>query len=106
VRKVSHGTPEYTHARDVCPFCRPIPEGTAARELPAMRRMSDIRPGFRVNFFSAKTSCTYTMNYLHPEKCLRDHGVCCGLILPVNPVLGDIAAQAAAVRLPGSNLTS
>jgi hypothetical protein len=33
-------------------------------------------PGFRVNFFSAKTLCTYTMNYLHQEKYLRDHGAC------------------------------
>jgi hypothetical protein len=46
------------------------------------------------------------MNYLHQEKYLRDHGDCCGLILLVNPILGDIAAQAAAVRPPGSNLTS
>jgi hypothetical protein len=45
------------------------------------------------------------MNYSHQEKYLRDHGVCRGLILPVNPILGDIAARAAAVRLPGSNLT-
>jgi hypothetical protein len=30
---------------------------------------------FVKRFFSAKTSCTYTMNYLHQEKCFRDHGV-------------------------------
>jgi hypothetical protein len=46
------------------------------------------------------------MNYLHQEKYLRDHGGCCGLILPVNPIPGDTAARAAAVRLPASNLTS
>jgi hypothetical protein len=39
------------------------------------------------------------MNYLRQEKCLRDHGACRGLILPVNPILGDIVAQAAAARL-------
>jgi hypothetical protein len=45
------------------------------------------------------------MNYLHVEKCIHDHGACRGLNLPVNPILGEIAAQAAAVRLSGSNLT-
>jgi hypothetical protein len=29
---------------------------------------------FVKSFFIAKTSCTYTMNYLRQEKCLRDHG--------------------------------
>jgi hypothetical protein len=46
------------------------------------------------------------MNYLHQEKCLRDHGACRRLALLVNPLMGDIAAQAAAVRLRGLNLTS
>jgi hypothetical protein len=40
------------------------------------------------------------MNYLRQEKYLRDHGVYRELILPVNPILGDIAARAAAVRPP------
>jgi hypothetical protein len=30
---------------------------------------------FVKSFFIAKTSYTYTMNYLHQEKSLRDHGV-------------------------------
>jgi hypothetical protein len=46
------------------------------------------------------------MNYLHQEKFLRDHGIYRRLILPVNPILGDIAAKAAAVRVPRSNPTS
>jgi hypothetical protein len=64
------------------------------------------RSWFSRKLFSAKTLCTHTMNYLHQEKYLRDHGGCCGPILPVNPILGEIATEAAAVRLPGSNLTS
>jgi hypothetical protein len=45
------------------------------------------------------------MNYLHQEKSLRDHEACRSLIILVNPLMSDIAAQAATIRLPGLSLT-
>jgi hypothetical protein len=38
---------------------------------------------FVKRFFSAKTSYTYTMNYLRQEKCLRDHGRCSSEFKPI-----------------------
>jgi hypothetical protein len=40
---------------------------------------------FAKTYFSAKISCTYTMNYLHQEKCLRDHGAFLGWNTPIYP---------------------
>jgi hypothetical protein len=46
------------------------------------------------------------MNYLHQEKSLHDHEAYRRLVLLVNPLMSDIAAQAAGIRLPGLSLTS
>jgi hypothetical protein len=76
-----------------------------ARGLPAMRGISDIRLGFRVNFFFGEDFV-----YLYDELFTSGKMSSRSWWLPrahppVDPILGDIAAQAAAVRLPGSNLT-
>jgi hypothetical protein len=66
--------------------------------LSAIRGMPNNRLRVRVNFFIAKTSYEYTMNYLHQEKGLRDHEACRPLIVLVDPLWGAIA-------LPGLSLT-
>jgi hypothetical protein len=107
-------------SRDAC--------GTARRALPRRKGSAALMPGgvcetssagcpqceecpvdgpvFVKIFFIAKISCTYAMNYLHGEKCLRDHEAYCEPVFPFNPLLGHIAAQAAAIRLPGLSLVS
>jgi hypothetical protein len=35
---------------------------------------------FVKSFFIAKILCTYTMNFLHQEKSLRDHGISVGAL--------------------------
>jgi hypothetical protein len=48
--------------------------GQPANTLPLCEVCWYIGIFFVKTYFLAKTSCTYTMNYLHQEKCLRDHG--------------------------------
>jgi hypothetical protein len=50
--------------------------GTAAGRY--AKKIGFIAGVFVKSFFLAKISCTYTMNYLRQEKCLRDHELSAG----------------------------
>jgi hypothetical protein len=49
-----------------------IKTGQAESTLPLCNVCPFIGKIFVNTYFLAKTSCIYTMNYLHQEKCLRD----------------------------------
>jgi hypothetical protein len=55
---ITHLSLPFTAASLTLPFCRDAAEAENARY---------VAKGFVKIFFIAKTSCTYTMNYLHQE---------------------------------------
>jgi hypothetical protein len=85
--------PETTALPRRPPHCpgdhRTAPETTALPRrpphCPLCGERLDLVLIFEKTFFSAKILCTYTMNYLRQEKCLRDHGAVRGPCRPEWP---------------------